>query len=225
MNNLRLRNNGSVLKLVIWLFLAYSIFNSIYLSLECYQFIQIWSFPDSLNPFMLSMPFSRYQPIATLFLMFFSLILRVFFIIWFYRSYSNLESITKPEINPKWAIWVWFIPVYWWIAGISMLREIWIKQQLFKNEDQRKEVPFVLYIYWGLFVLSTILHGAVLLMLYLPISKEMYLSLVGLSACSRLFAIVSAILALFVFKAFKKIEYDFHSHHPVSISIEKHLID
>ncbi len=225
MNDFPLKSHKGRLRIVLILFFVYGIFNLIFVSYEIYDFYQVWSGPNFFNSYTTLGRTSPFAIMGMLVLGFISLLLKIFFIIWFHRAYFNLGLRTKTEMHTSWAIWGWFIPIYWWFICYSIIVEIWNKKQLYREDESKVRVPNALLVYWLLFVLSSAMTSISILFLYLPIGLDIYLGSIGVSIASRIFAIASAFLAIYIYKGIGKFEEEFHQEQMKSNQISEHLIE
>ncbi|MCP4581580.1 MAG: DUF4328 domain-containing protein [candidate division Zixibacteria bacterium] len=83
------------------------------------------------------------------------------FLVWFYRSYKNLEKvkISKLQFTAKWTVWGFVVPIASLIIPYQIMKDIWLKTfELYKRSVPLSKSESVnnsiLGWWWGLFLLS-----------------------------------------------------------------------
>jgi predicted Zn finger-like uncharacterized protein len=85
----------------------------------------------------------------------------VYFLMWFYRVYANLETLGARNLSqtPGWAVGYWFIPILWFYLPLQATQEMWRNSDPDPRRNAR-DVPWsnlvsVWWVFWTLaFVLS-----------------------------------------------------------------------
>ncbi len=86
------------------------------------------------------------------------LVMIIFFLQWFHRSYYNLHQIpgVKTLFKPKWAVICWFIPVFNLIVPYLIMREVVLKNIVFReHESNTGRYKFKIAIWWILYIFGT----------------------------------------------------------------------
>ena len=85
------------------------------------------------------------------------------FLFWFNRARANLPAlgINDARWSPRWAVGWWFIPVFGLFRPYQIAKEIWKASSLTATAVNWREesVPSILKIWWGMFVLGSILYN------------------------------------------------------------------
>ena len=88
----------------------------------------------------------------------------IVFLIWFYRVRENLPAlrINDARWSPGWAVGWWFVPIFMLFRPYQIAKEIWKASSLTAASNNWREAgtPSLLKIWWGLFILGTILYNA-----------------------------------------------------------------
>ena len=86
----------------------------------------------------------------------------VFFILWLYRAYSNLQKRTEEELYAKkWFIFAWFIPLVNLFLPYRLMKNLFSTTDLFlKNDsvDQKRKTKKIL-LNWQILFVITIVFG------------------------------------------------------------------
>ena len=81
----------------------------------------------------------------------------VYFLMWFYRVYANLEALGARDLTqtPAWAVGYWFIPVLWFYLPLQAAQEMWQNSDPDTRRDPR-DVPWskLVSVWWVVWVLA-----------------------------------------------------------------------
>lgn len=86
------------------------------------------------------------------------ILLILFFLQWFQRSYYNLQQIpgVKTLFKPKWAVISWFIPIFNLVTPYLIMREIVVKNiAISEHELKTGRYKFQIFAWWILYIFGT----------------------------------------------------------------------
>jgi len=125
----------------------------------------------------------------------------VLFLMWFARAYKNVWRREKTSLNPAWAVWSWFIPVYNLFKPIQLASEITVKNERILGDvnSTRKPKLALWWIFWLLYLITGMDFKS---------TEVEYSTILVMTITSCVFAMVGCVLAVVFVKFVSKQEDD-----------------
>lgn len=153
------------------------------------------------------------QLYVSLFALFVFILAAVFFLMWFYRAYSNLSYKVKYlEHSKGWAIGAWFVPVLNLFRPYQIMRELYHEslRLLRKQNIEMSGLPdtsmAMINYWWGFWVASLMVSSFSLSLGFQPSTFEVLSRITVMDLIADALALIGAVLAVHVIKNYSMIE-------------------